>query len=210
MTLILRYMTLDDIPQVIAIDRVSFSPSWSAQSYAYEIEQSTYSHMVVLEDTARETPVAVRQSWWQRFKGYFNGHSSNGSHLRSQIVGYGGLWNIMDEAHISTIAVHPQRRGSGYGELLLAGMIQRAITLEAAYIVLEVRVSNVTAQNLYRKYEFEVVGTKANYYRNNNEDAYDMRLSLTERGRRQRLYARLEAVKARLPFEDVYSEVVRA
>ena len=207
MTLTLRYMSLDDIPQVVAIDRVSFNPAWSPQSYAYEIEQSTYSHMVVLEDSAMQARVVTRRTRWQRLLAYFNGHS-NGIKIRRQIVGYGGLWNIMDEAHISTIAVHPQWRGSGYGEVLLAGMIQRAITLEATYIVLEVRVSNITAQNLYRKYEFEIVGTKTNYYRNNNEDAYDMRLTLTAKGGRERFYRRLEAMKARCPFVDLYSEQV--
>jgi ribosomal-protein-alanine N-acetyltransferase len=201
-------MTLDDIPQVVTIDRVSFNPSWSPQSYAYEIEQSTYSHMVVLEDSALQTRIVKRRTWWQRLLAYFNGHQ-NGTQIRRQIVGYGGLWNIMDEAHISTIAVHPQWRGSGYGEVLLAGMIQRAITLEASYIVLEVRVSNVTAQNLYRKYDFEIVGTKTNYYRNNNEDAYDMRLTLTARGGRGRFYQRLEAMKARCPFVDLYTEQLK-
>lgn len=61
------------------------------------------------------------------------------------VVGYGGLWSIVDEAHVSTIATHPQFRGHGWGEVLLAGMIKRALTLGAAYI-LEVRVSNVVTQ----------------------------------------------------------------
>ncbi|MBK9746744.1 MAG: ribosomal protein S18-alanine N-acetyltransferase [Chloroflexi bacterium] len=124
------------------------------------------------------------------------------------IVGYGGLWNIVDEAHVSTIATHPQFRGNGWGEVLLAAMIRRALTLGAAYIVLEVRVSNVVAQNLYKKYGFETVGTKTNYYHSNNEDAYDMRLNFTNPAAyRETFDPRFEALKARHHFADQYTDV---
>jgi ribosomal-protein-alanine N-acetyltransferase len=183
MNLILRYMTMQDLSQVIAIDRLSFDPAWSVHSYEYEVEESNYSHMVVLDQITPpgEYPVP---NWWLRLKSAFTSHP-NGAQIdaagaRHEIVAYGGLWNIMGEAHISTIAVHPDRRGHGYGEVVLAGMIHRAINLRAAYAVLEVRVSNITAQNLYHKYEFQSVDTKRNYYRNNHEDAYDMRLHLDD------------------------------
>jgi ribosomal-protein-alanine N-acetyltransferase len=201
--LTLRYMTIEDIPQVVAIDRLSFEPAWSANSYAYEINQSSYSHMVVLEDDTRQVPVV--ENWWQRLKHQFNGRN-NGRSIAHEIVGYGGLWHIMDEAHISTIAVHPDFRGRGYGELLLVGMLHRALTLDAVYVVLEVRVSNTLAQNLYQKYEFKTVGTKSKYYHNNNEDAYDMRVNLTD-AFRGRFFRRFEAVRERHPFEDIYSAV---
>jgi ribosomal-protein-alanine N-acetyltransferase len=169
--LTLRYMRLPDIPAVIAIDRVSFDPAWSARSYAYEVNESTYSHMVVLEQAEHEKPT---QGWRKLVQSF----SGNGAEAEERVVAYGGLWHIMDEAHISTIATHPDYRGRGWGEVVLAGMVRRSLTLRAAYIVLEVRVSNVVAQNLYRKYEFELVGVKQRYYHNNGEDAYDMRLDL--------------------------------
>src|SRR5690606_20053697 len=118
---------------------------------------------------------------------------------RGLVVGYGGLWYIAGEGHISTIATHPDHRGLGYGEILLAAMIQRAITLQAEYIVLEVRVTNTIAQNLYRKYEFEIFGTKPNYYRLDNEDAYDMRLDLTDKAMIARFKRRFAAIRAQQP-----------
>jgi ribosomal-protein-alanine N-acetyltransferase len=78
------------------------------------------------------------------------------------------------EAHISTIAVQPGWRQRGIGELLLVAMLDRATELEADIATLEVRVSNGTAQNLYRKYGFRRVGLKRHYYRDRDEDALTM------------------------------------
>jgi [ribosomal protein S18]-alanine N-acetyltransferase len=192
--LLLRYMRTADIPQVVEIDAESFDPPWSARSYAYEVSESSYSHMVVLLNNT-EPNVNGWRRWLRR------------SSAPQQVLGYGGLWHIADEGHISTIASHPEHRGQGYGEILLAAMVRRALYLEAAYLVLEVRVSNSIAQKLYHKYEFTTVGTKANYYRNNNEDAYDMRLDLSDPGIRARSLERFAAVRAHHPFEDQYSGV---
>ncbi|HLV34707.1 MAG TPA: ribosomal protein S18-alanine N-acetyltransferase [Spirillospora sp.] len=194
--LTLRYMRPGDIPQVVAIDNESFNPPWSARSYAYEVSESSYSHMVVLENGPTEAPVNGWRRWLQSWV-----------RPRGLVVGYGGLWYIAGEGHISTIATHPDHRGLGYGEILLAAMIQRAITLQAEYIVLEVRVTNTIAQNLYRKYEFEIFGTKPNYYRLDNEDAYDMRLDLTDKAMIARFKRRFAAIRAQQPFIDLYSEV---
>ncbi len=196
-TLTLRYMRPADIPQVVAIDNQSFDPPWSARSYAYEVGESSYSHMVVLE---RDTPASNANGWRRWLPGW------NGVQIGSRlIIGYGGLWNIVDEGHISTIASHPGWRGYGYGEVLLAGMIRRAITLRAAYIVLEVRVSNGVAQKLYDKYEFRTTGTKARYYRNNNEDAYEMRLDLDDAALLARFERRYVAIQSRHNFADLYT-----
>lgn len=164
--LVLRYMTDVDLPQVTEIDRLSFEIPWSEKSYHYEINKSNQSYMVVLEWNRER--VATR---WQR---WLNIHP----YVERRIVGYGGMWFIAGEAHISTIAMHPQARGRGWGEILLAGMIRRGIVLDADEVALEVRVSNRRAQNLYEKYEFRTVDVKSRYYRNNNEDAYDMRLNV--------------------------------
>ena len=196
-TLSLRHMELDDVPQVVAIDRVSFSAPWSARSYAYEVSESSYSYMLVLAQTV-ETPV----EGWRRWLNLLNGE---GNQAEQRILGYGGLWNIMDEAHISTIASHPDERGKGYGELLLAAMVKRSITLQAGYVVLEVRVSNRIAQNLYRKYEFEVESVKKNYYRDDREDAYDMRLDLSKPGVIDRFNDRFAAIMTRFPLDDAYT-----
>jgi ribosomal-protein-alanine N-acetyltransferase len=192
MSLALRYMTLADIPQVVAIDRLSFDLPWSERSYSYEISEATYSHMVVLEMSDERPPQG-----WRRWL--------NSGRQERRIVGYGGLWHVLSEAHISTIAVHPTYRGRGWGEILLAGMVRRSITLQAELVVLEVRVSNTRAQNLYRKYEFEKAGVKPRYYRNNDEDAYDMRLDITSHEKRERSEMRFAAIQAKHPFQDTYT-----
>jgi ribosomal-protein-alanine N-acetyltransferase len=194
--LVLRYMRPSDIDEVVTIDRIAFDLPWSDRSYHYEVTESTYSHMVTLEYTEDQPPAG----WWRRLLSW------NGRAPKPRVAGYGGLWRIADEAHISTIATHPAWRGRGWGELLLAGMIRRSMTLGAAYIVLEVRVTNTVAQNLYRKYEFDVAGVKPNYYRNNNEDAYDMRLNLDDAALRERFHRRYAALQARHGFVDLYTE----
>jgi ribosomal-protein-alanine N-acetyltransferase len=166
--LLLRYMTVADLPQVMEIDRSSFEIPWSEKSYRYEINESPQSFMVVLEWN-RAQP-ATRWQRWLKIHPY----------TERSIVGYGGMWFIAGEAHISTIAVHPKARGRGWGEILLAGMMRRGIALEADEVALEVRVSNRRAQKLYEKYAFKTVDVKKRYYRNNGEDAYDMRLDLHE------------------------------
>lgn len=220
MSLLLRYMRLGDVDRVVEIDRLSFDSAWSARSYVYEVSESSYSHMVSLEQFAPkpEHPSPRWRRWLRTLSGETpittstsngNGNSMNGSgqsgvQLVNEVVGYGGLWHIADEAHISTIAVHPIYRGRGWGEILLAAMVRRGLTLDAQYIVLEVRVSNAAAQNLYRKYGFEVAGVKPKYYRNNNEDAYDMRLDITPT-MRDTFESRYAALQTRFHFTDLYT-----
>jgi ribosomal-protein-alanine N-acetyltransferase len=204
---------------VVEIDRLSFDTAWSARSYIYEVSESSYSHMVSLEQFTPkpEHPSPRWRRWLRNLSGetstttttVSNGNGANGGSqgdpvLVNELVGYGGLWHITDEAHISTIAVHPTYRGRGWGEILLAAMIRRGLTLDAAYVVLEVRVSNAPAQNLYRKYGFEVSGVKPKYYRNNNEDAYDMRLDFNAT-MRDTFESRFAALQTRFHFTDLYT-----
>ncbi len=199
MTLTLRYMHNADIPEVVSIEQASFRPAWSSDSYRFEINRSQCSYMVVLE-TAIEQPTTGLRRLINRVRGKENGT------VKNALLGFGGLWKIEDEAHVSTIASHPAYRGKSYGEILLAGMIRRAIDLEAGYIVLEVRVSNTVAQNLYHKYHFDIVDIKRGYYQNDNEDAYDMRVELTP-ANRQKLLGLYAAIQQKVPFVDSYSMV---
>lgn len=197
--LTLRYMRHADISQVLEIDRVAFSTPWSSSSYAYEIRDSTYSYMVVLEHSDERPVQGLRRLIRQ-----FNGHPS-ATETVQHVVSYGGLWSIADEAHISTIATHPDWRRNGYGELLLAAMIEKAHLLESSYIVLEVRVSNTAAQQLYYKYDFEIYGTKNKYYYDNGEDAYDMRLDLENPQIIQRFEVRYAELRRHYDYLDQFT-----
>ena len=81
---------------------------------------------------------------------------------------------MVDEAHVTTLALHPDYRGRGLGELLLASLIDISYDIGAKWVTLEVRISNYTAQNLYRKYGFREAGLRHRYYSDNQEDALIM------------------------------------
>ena len=143
-TTTVRAMRMSDLQTVLDIDRLSFPLPWSERTYRYEINENPSSYMFVVE-------------------------IHEGRKLR--VVGYVGFWFIVDEAHISTLAVHPDYRGYGIGELLLQTAISHAERLDVRIVTLEVRISNQIAINLYSKYDFEVVGSRPRYYRDNNEEA---------------------------------------
>ena len=90
------------------------------------------------------------------------------------VVGYGGMWIIMDEAHITNIAVDSFYRGQKLGYLLMKQLINKAIELGAVKMTLEVRPTNTPARNLYRKLGFVERGIRKNYYSDINEDAIIM------------------------------------
>ncbi|WP_333859451.1 ribosomal protein S18-alanine N-acetyltransferase [Clostridium sp.] len=90
------------------------------------------------------------------------------------IVGYAGMWLILDEAHITTIAVHPKYRRIGAGNLLLESLIEICKIESINSMTLEVRKSNITAQKLYKKHGFIESGIRKAYYGDNKEDAIIM------------------------------------
>lgn len=94
--------------------------------------------------------------------------------LDRQVVGYGGMWVVMDEAHITTLAVSPEYRGRKIGERLLYALLEEAAVQGATRATLEVRERNVVAQNLYRKYGFREAAIRRNYYTDNQENAVVM------------------------------------
>ncbi|MGA0879244.1 MAG: ribosomal protein S18-alanine N-acetyltransferase [Ilumatobacteraceae bacterium] len=93
--------------------------------------------------------------------------------MGTDVVGYAGLMFAPDEAHITNIAVDPARRGRGYGRTLLIHVIEFAIAAGFSALTLEVRVSNLAAQNLYRQFGFAPAGVRQRYYEN-SEDALVM------------------------------------
>jgi ribosomal-protein-alanine N-acetyltransferase len=190
-------MRVEDIPQVVEIDRLSFPMPWAARSYVFEIRDNNAGHMIVVEALPQHPAAGGLRSVFQRL---------TAPAAAPIIVGYGGFWLIEGEAHVSTIAVHPDYRGRGLGEVLLAGMLARSMALKAEYSVLEVRVSNESALNLYRKYEYQIVGQRKNYYRDNNEDAYLMHLAPLDEAYKMRFNERLKSLRERVPYGDLLTQ----
>lgn len=183
-------MSLADLDQVIAIERVAFSAPWSLRAYRYEILENEYSTMLV----ARKAPPTPG---WSALKS-----SLLNLGRPFPVLSYGGFWLLVDEIHISTIAVHSDWRGRGLGELLLLSLLEHGLKLGAHRGTLEVRVSNLPAQELYRKYGFRTISRQKSYYADNNEDAYIMVTPPFESSEfrnnlhrcRSRLHARLRAM----------------
>lgn len=162
---ILEPMTLADLDQVVAIDRQSFPQPWSESSYRFELNQNGAAHFWVAVAVEPQRPSLLDRVLRRNPR---------------TIVGYGGLWHVVDEAHINTLAVHPDWRGRRIGERLLIGLLEDARRLGAVTATLEVRVSNQVAQNLYRRFGFLEVGRRPRYYAD-HEDALLMTAFLGRR-----------------------------
>lgn len=167
-----------DVSRVQEIERQSFTTPWSATTYLRELRSPEYSRYIVARSSStrprdEEPPEPEpRRNWLANLLPTRFGTPITPSPY--PVVGYGGIWLTVDEAHITTIASAPEVRGKGIGELLLNGLIDLGLEMGARFMTLEVRVSNTVAQNLYLKYGFEARGTRRRYYTDNNEDALVM------------------------------------
>ena len=94
--------------------------------------------------------------------------------IDDRIVAYGGIWVILEDSHVTTLAVDPAFRGRRFGEVMLLHLVDEAIARGAAWMTLEVRESNTVAQQLYRKYGFTTVTMRRGYYSDDNESALVM------------------------------------
>ena len=119
------------------------------------------------------------------------------------VVGYGGIWLMVDEAHITTFAIAPGWRRRRLGERLLSALLDLATERRASEATLEVRLSNLAARRLYEKYGFRPVGLRPRYYSDNNEDALIMTTErLASPAMRERLAAlRRSLAEAPAPLE---------
>lgn len=144
---VIRPMHIGDLEQVVAVDQMSFNLPWPASAYRYELNENPLSSCWVAEVSAQD---------------------------RLQVIGFIVIWLILDEAHVATIAVHPDFRNQGVGQALLARGLLDAIQSGAVLATLEVRLHNASAQALYRRFGFEIIGRRPRYYKDNNEDALIM------------------------------------
>ena len=143
-------MTAAHLDQVLFIERDSFiSTSWSRDSFYAEITRNKYAYYIVA-----------------RFK------------ESAMIMGYGGIWIVLGEAHITTLAVNPYYRRAGAGTIILNNLLEQALLEGAGKIFLEVRASNRNARKLYEKFNFKVIALRKNYYV--DEDALVMMLEAAD------------------------------
>ncbi len=141
MNLSLQHLTADWLDRIVELDRICFGQLWSAAQYQREFESPNSDILVVLNPDTQE------------------------------ILAYGCVWAIVDEAHITILAVHPDYRHRGLGQLMLWGLLRSAVDRELARATLEVGVTNTAAIQLYEKFGFQTAGCRKKYYATTGEDA---------------------------------------
>lgn len=138
----IRPLRLEDLETVMDIEPAAFGQHhWSRESFINELNNSAGLYFAAVES------------------------------LKRNLIGYSGFWLIGEEAHITTLAVHPDYRRQYVGERLLINNILQARKWGANKLTLEVRASNQSAQNLYHKYGFKSLGVRPHYYQDNFENA---------------------------------------
>lgn len=145
-----RKMTSDDVEAVHVIEVASFPTPWTLDSFHYEMRENNFAYYVVAEN-------------------------DNGG-----IIGFCGMWLVIDSAQITNVAVVEATRGQGIGEGLMREAMRIAREHNVDVMSLEVRASNHVAQNLYRKLGFQDGGIRKGYYTDNQEDALVMWVNLNE------------------------------
>jgi ribosomal-protein-alanine N-acetyltransferase len=178
LTLNIRLMCREDLPQVNQIDHEAFPTLWPPPNYQRELKNGIAHYIVVCDEEKKYEPPAPENTppkgLWKlidRLRLRFDHHpDSEPPPAREYIIGFAGLWLMAGEAHITNIAVRESYRRQGMGELLLIALIDLALELGAHLMTLEVRASNTTAQSLYAKYGFIEVGLRRGYYTDNRED----------------------------------------
>lgn len=198
----IRPMTTADVDQVVRLDRLSFPNPWPQRVYYQELSNPGRSYLLVMEpgDAPFSPNGGGPVGWVERIFG--PGGNRPEPAPPGPLIGYSGFWRVADEAHISTIAIHPDWRGKKLGELLLWMMLRQALGQKVRIVTLEVRVSNTIAQNLYRKYAFKVIGRRNGYYSNDNEDAYTMGVSPLDDAYRTKLFEYGKQLAQRLRVTD--------
>jgi [ribosomal protein S18]-alanine N-acetyltransferase len=146
MKALIRKMKVEDVPVVAQLDRMSFSLPWPEHAFYYEVKDNFAARCFVAE--------------------------TEDMHVIGMVVS----WVILDELHIATLAVHPDYRRQGIGELILTKALQDGRQAGTQHALLEVRAGNEAAQNLYRKFGFKAAGRRPKYYKDNGEDAILMNL----------------------------------
>lgn len=183
----IRKLESKDLPSVISIDRMVFKNPWPESAFVQELYFNPHARYFVLELTQ---PVKIHL--WREWRIDRN----------RQMIGFVGVRVERGEGHISTLAIHPEWRGWGLGELLLQRALEQAIENDAETVSLEVRISNAVAQTLYAKYGFTTVSRLRGYYAD-GEDAHLMRTTVLDYDYRQYLSERQAALLARFQTHPV-------
>jgi len=174
---VIEPMTLEDLPEVHAVEMQSVPTPWPLSAYRRELSSPQGNYYVVCRwRPPAESSSPARRPEPRASRGLFPLFTRPQDEIPppAPIVGFAGMWVVMDEAHVTIIGIAPAHRGRGIGEFVFTTLIDEALRRAVTWVTLEVRVSNDRAQNLYRKYGFTVQATRRRYYSDDGEDAYVM------------------------------------
>lgn len=187
-------MTPEDLDEIMVLERQCFTDPWTRHMYLMDLTQNEMATYLVLKHADAETQGHEEPQYVE--DGFVASPIPRGA--TAPIVAYGGFWLMLDQAHIATLASHPDWRGCGLGQQLMLALLDAAIARGAATSTLEVRASNEPAQQLYLKLGYEITGRRRRYYRD-GEDGLIMTTSLlTEAPMQARLAAARAQTAARL------------
>lgn len=215
MRYVVEPMAVEDIDEVIEIEKEAFTTAWSPSSYRRDLLENRSARYIVLrelpddggeglDEAAKASSSAESEEHRTGLQRIVEGlkrlagkPQDPSLHKRGRILGVAGMWLIVDEAHLTTIAVRSEYRGRGFGEVILVKALDITRQLGFRVMTLEVRVSNVAAQSLYKKYGFQTVGLRRRYYTDNNEDALIMTTDEIASPEFEARFAALKAANAR-------------
>lgn len=154
----LKPLTPELLPAALVLDQLCFGGLWTLEGYQRELD-SPNSELLVLQ----KSQIFQNQLGEQKFL--------EPLHNNDPILGLGCFWAIVDEAHITIVAVHPHYQGQGLGQALLYALLDKARQRGMERATLEVRASNHPALLLYEKFGFREAGRRRRYYEDTGEDA---------------------------------------
>ena len=167
-------MAAEDIAQILDIERESFPTMWPQTAYKRELSNQIARYVVITEVRDAPQPPAPPPRAGGLIGALRRIVSTEAPPSSEHLLGFIGIWLMVGEAHVVTVAVREQYRRMGIGERLLIASMEQALAYDQEVVTLEVRASNDAAQLLYEKYGFAKVGTRRRYYTDNNEDAVIM------------------------------------
>jgi [ribosomal protein S18]-alanine N-acetyltransferase len=156
--LTLKPLTADLLPAAVELDQVCFGRLWTLEGYRRELESPNSELIVLQPEGTRQLTEAIA-------------NFGNATLDQSLIIGLGCFWSIVEEAHITIVAVHPDYQRQGLGQALLWALLSQAQQRGLERATLEVRVSNQAAIALYEKFGFREAGRRRRYYEDTGEDA---------------------------------------
>ncbi|MFL2763577.1 MAG: ribosomal protein S18-alanine N-acetyltransferase [Dehalococcoidia bacterium] len=162
----INHMSNKHIMECEILDRQIFLSNSSRTDFSKELKKTNTEYFIISMEEKNDKFLYSCLKFFFRLLPYYK--------TNFKIVGYIGLWYILEEAHIVSIGIDQDYRNCGLGEFLMIGAIDSAINRNVELVTLEVRISNYSAKKLYSKFGFNEVGIRKNYYFDNREDALIM------------------------------------